>query len=246
MKRNFRRSRCKDLFGSVSPATLVAFKAGKENVSPVFSRVVALSVLSLSMLMLGFAADPAKIPNIPKKRSEKIVSASGVPEIGDGLELPYGIKGSLALDSSPTGAAGELKIGEKIAQIRTPFHIDDIDISNDVEVSLSLAMKGRAPVRDSFVLSQAYPVHSKSYSLQRIKSASLAVHASPWGIVSVPDVISGRETPAFLKNLSPGKYSVSVKYPPTGKIVTTSVDISSGGNLSCVANFDGDPRIRCR
>ncbi|HPW45828.1 MAG TPA: serine/threonine-protein kinase [bacterium] len=246
MKRNFRRRRCEGMFANISPATLVAFKVEKENIFPVFLRRVALSILSLSILMFGFAADPAKIPNISKKKTGGFAPASTVPEIGGTLTLADDIKGSIAVDSSPTGAAGEIRIEDKVIQIRTPFHTDDIDISKDVEVSLSLSMNGRTSVRDSFFLSQAYPVHSKSYTLQKIKSASLIVHASPWGVVSIPNVMSGRETPALVKNLSPGKYSVSVKYPPTGRIVTTSVDIPSGGNLSCVANFDGDSRIRCR
>ncbi|MBI2345694.1 MAG: serine/threonine protein kinase [Deltaproteobacteria bacterium] len=74
---------------------------------------------------------------------------------------------------------------------------------------------------------------------------TLSIQARPWGTVTIPGVMSGKEAPIGMK-LAAGSYPVRVTHSATQRSVAVRAVIRPGGKTTCFATFADEATIRCR
>ena len=130
--------------------------------------------------------------------------------------------------------------------VRAPYSLEGIDIGAGVAGRIEVAMPGFRKAAQDFALTSAQPSFVRRIDPAREAEARLSVQAVPWGIVDVAGVVSGRETPVGSVKLRAGSYSVSVRHPPTGRVLQARIAVADGQSRRCIAVFDESPRMSCR
>lgn len=90
------------------------------------------------------------------------------------------------------------------------------------------------------------PVSSPASSPPPTLPATLKVSARPWGEVTIPGVLDGRETPVAGLKLRSGTYRVQVFYPPQNKTVERVIHLAGGTEFFCQAEFGPTSTLQCR
>lgn len=85
----------------------------------------------------------------------------------------------------------------------------------------------------------------KTVIFEKPKPAILKVSARPWGEVTIPGVLNRQETPITGLRLRSGKYHLEVHYPPTNQKTEKVIQLASGGQTFCQAEFESIPRLVC-
>lgn len=74
---------------------------------------------------------------------------------------------------------------------------------------------------------------------------ALQIDARPWGEVTIPGVVSGREAPVYVQ-LAAGTYAVQISHRASGDRVSAKATVRSGARTACFATFGEKPSMRCR
>ena len=80
----------------------------------------------------------------------------------------------------------------------------------------------------------------------RDPSSTISINAKPWGYVYIPGLVVKKETPVKGVKLKPGEYDIKVFYEPSNKWLTSTVSVKDGSRTTCLADFTGEPKLRCR
>lgn len=86
----------------------------------------------------------------------------------------------------------------------------------------------------------------RAATLPREATSSISVNARPWGYVYIPGLLSRKEAPVKDIRAVAGEYAVKVYYEPDDEWVTKSVFLSEDSRTTCLADFTGEPQIRCK
>lgn len=73
----------------------------------------------------------------------------------------------------------------------------------------------------------------------------LHIESRPWGEVTIPGVVSGRETPVHVQ-LAAGTYAVQIHHRASGDRVSAKAAVHPGAQTRCLATFTARPKIWCR
>lgn len=73
----------------------------------------------------------------------------------------------------------------------------------------------------------------------------VSVQAIPWGDVFVDGSNKSLETPVQRLVLRSGRHVIKVVYEPDGSSLSSTIQIRSGAQILCVADFRGERRMRC-
>lgn len=76
-------------------------------------------------------------------------------------------------------------------------------------------------------------------------TGSISVSAQPWGVISIPGYVSGRESPLRGVRVKNGTHTVTVKHVPTNSSVTRKVKIA-GNTVLCFARFGSKSTMNCK
>ncbi|MDZ4224716.1 MAG: hypothetical protein U1D33_02285, partial [bacterium] len=200
----------------------------------------ALFLCSFGLGMQSPRAASQQIENQAKR------AAFGEPRQGRALFMPP-LFGSIVVDAAPKPAPGELWInGKKEAEFLTPHQLSDIDLKEEKVVEIILEGPDKKKTSEKFVLNAANPSWAKTFQMEPPKPGVLKVAARPWGEVTIPGVVSRKETPVSGLNLQEGRYHLQVVYPPTGKAVEKEIVLASGARLICQADFGSVPKLVCK
>lgn len=156
------------------------------------------------------------------------------------------LKGSITVDSKPKPFRGRLKWGEVEKDFVTPFHLAGLDVEGEKKGEIRIFPDKGREVVEQFSLSALNPDWAKTVTVEAPKPAFLRVAARPWGAVSIPGVVEGRETPLNALHLEPGEYRVQVVYPPTNQRAEKVIQVAGGSSIVCQADFTSKPTLICR
>jgi serine/threonine protein kinase len=73
----------------------------------------------------------------------------------------------------------------------------------------------------------------------------LSVQVRPWGYVTIPGVVTRKESPIAVSVVE-GQYQVKVFYEPTQQWLSARATVKSNGHTTCLTSFGESPRILCR
>lgn len=161
------------------------------------------------------------------------------------LSLPS-LKGSVTIDAKPKPAQGVLKIGNVEKNFTTPFQLAGLDLSKTKEGFVKIKGENGKEVTEKFVLDEASPDWLKTFYFEKEKPGLLKVAAKPWGEVTIPGVIAAKETPVSGLNLEEGKYRLRVHYPPSDLWMEKEIQVASGSQVVCQADFGSNPTLICK
>lgn len=198
--------------------------------------IAAIALLTWAMWIMW------KAPMLEERKTTQAGAPSrGISHIPKSLD----VRGSIWIDSIPTNTRANVKVGDKIQEVETPFVAHEIDLVEDVPVELRLDASGYKPVEQKYVLSEAEPTLVKTFVLEKILPGILNIQARPWGYAYIPGILSGKETPIAGLSLPPGNHKVRVHYQPKDLWVEGEVSISSGQRKTCLAQFDPVVELKC-
>lgn len=204
---------------------------------------------ALAMIALLSTAPPAKegiAVAKAKPQAQTVETSQAHPATPPASSRMMPRRGAIAIDSLPSGARGILVLDGAERQVTTPFAMEGIDVQEAVSGRVEIAAPGFRRKSEEFELGPLRPAFVKKFELERIAPSAISVHARPWGLVDVSGVASARETPVSKLKLKAGVYSVTVRHPPSGGIVTARVALSEGQSRNCTAVFEGRPSLICR
>lgn len=216
------------------PQETIAPKKQKENfwIYPLFGS----ALMGLAGFLFWFYKGSAgEIQHAP--------SASLKPSV---VERKIPLTGSVTVDARPNHLNGILKIGGKEKSFVTPFHLGGVDIGREKEGLVELETEGGKRIREKFVLSRENPHWVKTFTVEPEKPGVLRISARPWGEVTIPGVLTRRETPLGGLNLKAGKYRVQVSYPPANQLAEKEIQLAGGSQMVCLADFNGSAHLVCR
>ena len=124
--------------------------------------------------------------------------------------------------------------------------VSDIPDTDPNQGRVELGAPGYRRAAVSFRLDASQPAFVKHIVLEREVPAAISVQAHPWGLVDIPGVVAGRETPVTNVRLRAGSYAVRVRHPPSGRVATTRVVLAGGVSRRCLATFGNAASISCR
>lgn len=91
-----------------------------------------------------------------------------------------------------------------------------------------------------------HPVEEKMIAaLPKTGKGRLSVQVRPWGYVTIPGVVSRRESPVAV-SVNEGVYHVKVFYEPTQQWLSARATVKPNGQTTCLTSFGETPRISCR
>jgi len=151
----------------------------------------------------------------------------------------------IKIESHPPGAEGSFRYVDEVRTFVTPTIITNVEYIKGAKVQVVLEKKGYQILEDQFDLGGEGDDLRKNYRLISTKPATLTLQARPWGIVSVPGLIRGRETPIHRLQIKAGSHRIQVRYPPSDRTVSANLEVSPGSRFRCLADFQGKPNIRC-
>ncbi|MBI4124681.1 MAG: serine/threonine protein kinase [Deltaproteobacteria bacterium] len=156
------------------------------------------------------------------------------------------LTGSVTIDAQPKPARGVLKLGEIKKEFVTPFQLAALDLSRAQEGTVVLKSEWGQEKSEILQLSAEQPHWVRTFQFEEPRPAFLKVSARPWGEVTIPGVVSRRETPLAGVKLQSGKYLVQVFYPPQNQKLEQEIQLAAGAQLLCQAEFGESPRFLCR
>lgn len=172
----------------------------------------------------------------PKQNNVSVAEKIAIPPL----------KGSITIDSKPKSFRGHLSFGGMEKDFETPFHWTDLDVEEEKEGEIKILSDKGKEVIEKFSLGPLNPNWAKTVVVEEPKPGSLKVAAKPWGQVSIPGVVRDRETPLNTVYLEPGEYRVQVAYPPANQKTEKVIQIASGADIICQADFSAKPTLVCR
>lgn len=79
----------------------------------------------------------------------------------------------------------------------------------------------------------------------KTEKGGLSVQVRPWGYVTIPGVMSHRESPVSV-SLNAGEYQVRVFHEPSNQWLSVRTTIKSSAKVTCLASFGETPRLSCK
>ena len=73
----------------------------------------------------------------------------------------------------------------------------------------------------------------------------LSVQVRPWGYVTIPGVVTRKESPVAVF-VNEGNYQVKVFYEPTQQWLSARATVKPNGHTTCLTSFSETPRMSCR
>lgn len=153
--------------------------------------------------------------------------------------------GSITVDAKPEAATGKLNLDGKEQEFVTPFYLGKLDMTKAKAGRLYLKTKEGQAQEAEFILNADQPHWVKTFIFEKPKPGILKVSAKPWGEVTIPGVLDRQETPITGLPLRSGEYRVEVHYPPTNQKTEKVIQLASGTQIFCQAEFDPSPQLVC-
>jgi serine/threonine protein kinase len=76
-------------------------------------------------------------------------------------------------------------------------------------------------------------------------TGSISVSAQPWGVITIPGYVSGRESPLRGVRVKNGTHTVTVKHAPTNAQISREVKVA-GNSVRCFARFGARSTMSCK
>ncbi|QQR81243.1 MAG: serine/threonine protein kinase [Deltaproteobacteria bacterium] len=212
-----------------SPSSQILDETGQISVlSQINSPKKRYSILKLAMAMVAlFSVGLVSIPLLVKK------------ERNSSIQLPpiTRTKGSLQISTIPSEALTKIQYADTTIVKTTPASLFDIPFN--IPITLTSSKKGYKTQEAKVILNPKDHDQILQITLPEIKMVPVYFSADPFAEVSIPNFISKSET-SFQQSLPDGKYTVTFVYPPSGKQISTILDASQGGPMSCRADMHID------
>ena len=172
-------------------------------------------------------------------------ASSLVPSVmTPGTKLP--LLGSVTIDAKPKVMEGILKIDGGEEKFKTPFHLGKLDLTQAKEGVVVFRTKEGKTIEEKFVVNAEEPNFIKTFYFEEEKPGVLKISAKPWGSVTIPGIVAQKETPLTGLSLKAGKYRLKVAYPPTSQSAEKEIELASGAEIICHADFSSAPSLICR
>lgn len=162
------------------------------------------------------------------------------------VEFPLPLLGSITVDAKPEAVEGVLHLNGEEKKFSTPFHLGKLDLSEAKEGRLVLKTAAGEVREEEFSLNAEQPHWIKTFIFEKPKPGILKVSAKPWGEVTIPGVLDHRETPITGLPLRSGEYHIEVHYPPTNQRTEKVIQLASGAQMFCQAEFGSQTLLTCR
>ncbi len=196
-----------------------------------------------SAALLGLVLTVIVLIKPPQKTS---AIASFVDTIQPSLLKGIPFKGSVTIDARPSTVSGVLEFDGLQKNFKTPFHLANLNVDEEKQGLIQLTTAEGKIISEKFVLGPKNPTWVKTFYFETPKPGQLKVSARPWGQVYVPGVLEGKETPVSSLSLKDGSYVVRVHYPTTNQWVEKTIQIASGSQVICQADFGTSAQMTCR
>lgn len=86
---------------------------------------------------------------------------------------------------------------------------------------------------------------SKKPIVSKVEKGKLSVQVRPWGYVTIPGVMTHRESPVTV-SLNGGEYQIRVFHEPSNRWLSGRATVKSNSKVICQASFGETPHIRCK
>lgn len=174
-----------------------------------------------------------------------LVGLAGIPlllnrehnDVPPQLPLQVITKGSLQISTIPSEASIKIQYADTTIVKTTPVALSDLPLN--IPITLTGSKKGYKTQDKKVTLNIDNHDQTVQIMLPEIKMVPVYFSADPFAEVSIPGFISKTET-SFQESLPSGKYTVTFVYPPSGKQISTTLDTSQGGPMSCRADMQVD------
>lgn len=75
---------------------------------------------------------------------------------------------------------------------------------------------------------------------------TVSVRVRPWGYVTIPGVLTRRESPVNAVSVPEGAHQIKVFHEPTHEWLSTKITVRGNSAITCFASFNEESTIKCR
>jgi serine/threonine protein kinase len=227
--------------GAAQSTAIISRKAPrltKKAASLIRAAVVLLVLMLFMSISRGERGSAGQVSKTSAKHVTDIVTLRQMPVLRN-------VAKAVAITTEPSGAKVLLKINGELKTFISPFVIEGIESNEDISCVMEISKPGYGKVSADFTLDETSPQFVKNFALEKIRQASLLIHAKPWGVISVEGRISKKEAPVRIVPLNPGSYDIIAEFPPQKKRLEKKITIAEGSSHKCLASFT-DNSFTCR
>ncbi len=161
-------------------------------------------------------------------------------------ELIREVRGSIAIDTSPSDTNGELTLNGIEYKFKTPYALNDLDVRQKQSGIIKINRTGFAEVVEKVSFDQSSPTYAKTFRLKPSGFGKININADPWGYVYIPKHLNGSETPITDMKIKAGAYNLKIFHQPTNTWLQKRIFVAEERTLSCWADFNNNKTITCK